>query len=107
MSEAAYRRKLYASRKEVRVKVSEKTMARKAKHRALIDSLKSVPCMDCRQVFPPCCMDFDHKPNSGKVAAVGAMLACSIDKILAEIAKCEVVCSNCHRIRTQQRRNKR
>jgi len=29
----------------------------------------------------------------------------TIDTLKEEIAKCEVVCSNCHRIRTKKRRN--
>lgn len=45
--------------------------------------------------------DFDHLPGVEKVMPVMAMArSCSRQRLLAEIAKCEVVCSNCHRIRT-------
>jgi hypothetical protein len=29
-----------------------------------------------------------------------------IDRILAEVAKCDIVCANCHRLRTFERRTK-
>ncbi len=48
-------------------------------------------------------MDFDHlRDKKSKKSAVGlmAMQEHSMKVILEEIAKCEVVCSNCHRIRT-------
>lgn len=68
------------------------------------DSLKTGPCTDCGNRFPPVCMDWDHLPGQVKVRAVGMMLSYSREKVLAEIAKCELVCANCHRIRTALRR---
>jgi hypothetical protein len=74
-----------------------------------IDGLKSVPCMDCGGRFPPVAMDFDHR--EGEVKAFDISRApwkvrskASIEK---EIAKCDVVCANCHRVRTQQRHESR
>jgi hypothetical protein len=32
------------------------------------------------------------------------MIFGSIDRMLAEAAKCDIVCANCHRLRTFQRR---
>lgn len=73
--------------------------------RAQIDNLKSVPCADCKQIFPPICMDFDHisGEKSGNVSQL--VFSNSLKKILAEIEKCEVVCACCHRIRTKSRNN--
>lgn len=63
------------------------------------------PCADCGQVFPPCCMDFDHLPGSVKKANVAdTSNFFTVRGVLAEIRKCEIVCSNCHRIRTFARR---
>jgi hypothetical protein len=50
-------------------------------------------------------MDFDHVRGEklfeiGQAPSKGASLA----TLLAEIAKCEVVCSNCHRQRTHDRK---
>lgn len=67
-----------------------------------IDRLKSVPCADCGGTFPPICMDFDHVGDD-KSFTISRASTRSIKTVLAEIAKCEVVCANCHRVRTQQR----
>lgn len=66
----------------------------------------TTPCMDCTNTFPAECMDFDHRPGEVKVNCVGIMVAhgWSWEKIETEIAKCDLVCSNCHRIRTRKRR---
>jgi hypothetical protein len=47
-------------------------------------------------------LDFDHRDPSQKVAAVSDMTASGYDvpTIETEIAKCDVLCSNCHRKRT-------
>ena len=68
--------------------------------------LKAAPCADCRATFPACCMDFDHRDGTAKLYNVGSMFAhhYSVDLINAEIAKCDLVCANCHRIRTRDRK---
>lgn len=73
-----------------------------------IDSLKDVPCADCGVKYPPYVMDFDHLPEFNKVANIPRLVnkRANHDSLLAEIAKCEVVCSNCHRIRTMTRGTK-
>ncbi len=70
-----------------------------------ISEVKSVPCADCGISYPSYVMDFDHLEGTLKLECVSKMTGFSKEKILAEIAKCEVVCSNCHRIRTFSRRN--
>lgn len=69
-----------------------------------LEALKDVPCADCRGRFPRVCMDFDHVRGE-KIDSISRMIRMSFsrDLILAEIEKCEVVCSNCHRIRTADR----
>lgn len=59
--------------------------------------------MDCGDSYPPYVMDFDHV-RGVKTRNVGNMRTCSIETIQREIAKCDVVCSNCHRERTHSRR---
>ena len=68
-----------------------------------------IPCMDCGGVFPWCAMDFDHRPEETKEFAVstkGWLKATPerLAQVEKEIAKCDVVCSNCHRIRTHLER---
>jgi len=60
------------------------------------DQLKNKPCHDCGQKYPPYVMDFDHRENKKRlVSKMGTFKG-----MLAEAAKCDVVCANCHRIRT-------
>lgn len=59
--------------------------------------------MDCGGTFPPECMDYDHRPGTEKYYGVGQLTG-SLTKMKAEIAKCDLVCANCHRIRTHARR---
>ena len=68
-----------------------------------LETLKRAPCLDCGDAFDPCCMDFDHVRGS-KSLSIARMYTTAWDKVLAEIAKCDLVCANCHRIRTNQRR---
>lgn len=73
-------------------------------HRSKIQGLKTAPCQDCGNKFPPVCMDFDHRPGEVKLFGISAAVRYSWDVILAEMAKCDLVCANCHRIRTEERR---
>lgn len=73
------------------------------KKRQLIQEFKKVPCADCGQSFPPYCMDFDHRDPSQKSFTIARVCAYGRAKLLAEIAKCDVVCAVCHRIRTHDR----
>ena len=80
-----------------------RTKARKALFNVLKEGR---PCQDCRNVYPSVCMDWDHRPGSNKRSAVSVMIQQGLgeETILMEIAKCDLVCSNCHRIRTAARR---
>ena len=72
------------------------------KRYAMIHHLKSVPCKDCGGTFPVYVMEFDHT-RGAKVCNVPKLWHCSGVMFLAEVAKCDVVCANCHRIRTRTR----
>jgi L-lysine 2,3-aminomutase len=52
-------------------------------------------------------MDFDHLDDSEKLDDVSRLTRFTKKKLLTEIAKCDVVCSNCHRERTHQRRQRK
>lgn len=70
--------------------------------RLMIEYKSGKPCADCENSFEPCAMDFDHVAGE-KLCNVSKMSAYSIKEIEAEIAKCELVCSNCHRVRSYNR----
>lgn len=63
--------------------------------------VKDSPCSDCGIKYPPYVMDFDHTGDD-KQFNVSRLwrLGCSLATLKKEIAKCELVCSNCHRVRT-------
>lgn len=103
---ALYSRR-YRERHPERVRNAQKNEnARRHKvGRAFIDNLKlSRGCADCGYAEHPAALDFDHRPGEDKLYCVGALWGSSRATILAEAAKCDVVCANCHRIRTWKRR---
>lgn len=71
----------------------------------LIYKIKEQPCMDCDQQYPHYVMDFDHRDGEEKMFNVSYVVRMGIShkRILEEVAKCDVVCSNCHRERTHRR----
>lgn len=89
---------------EQRERQSALTNAFRLKRAAWIQSLKDSPCLDCGGRFRPEAMDFDHRASEEKAFAISKQPTLSEVRILAEIAKCDLVCSNCHRVRTADRR---
>jgi len=81
-----------------------KDRSRSLARQSCIDGLKSKSCADCGSAYPPCCMDFDHV-RGGKVAGIGEMLTWNKARVLAEVAKCDLVCACCHRLRTHPDRH--
>ena len=62
------------------------------------------PCTDCGRVYAPQVMQWDHLPGSLKLGNISTdFRGRSRQEILNEIAKCELVCANCHAIRTFER----
>ena len=70
-----------------------------------MDSLKmDVACKDCGETFPPHVMHWDHLPGHVKLDEIGSMVGSRRrDAILTELKKCELVCANCHVMRTVRR----
>jgi hypothetical protein len=61
------------------------------------------PCVDCGET-DIVVLDFDHRSEVPKVENISRMVAAGWPwkRIVAEIAKCDVVCANDHRRRTAQ-----
>jgi hypothetical protein len=75
------------------------------RHRALLNQYKLARgCADCGFRAHPAALEFDHLPGVKKAFSVGNFGTRSLECLLAEVAKCEVVCANCHAIRTATRR---
>jgi hypothetical protein len=69
----------------------------------VLEHLRSHPCVDCG-TSDIRVLEFDHVrgEKSGNLSMMVAG-AWPLEKIIAEVAKCEVRCANCHRIITQER----
>jgi hypothetical protein len=66
----------------------------------LISVKKSTPCADCGCTFEPYQMDFDHIDPKTKKADVARLLEEPTEVLLVEVLKCQLVCANCHRVRS-------
>jgi len=82
----------------------DKSRARKKRlYNGVVATAKDRPCADCHLKFPLVCMDFDHVLGEKEFNIASGYEQVSLERLLKEIAKCEVVCANCHRIRTAKR----
>lgn len=61
-------------------------------------------CTDCGYREHPEALHFDHLPGTDKLFNISQLVTRSWASIEAEIEKCEVVCANCHAVRTANRR---
>ncbi len=59
------------------------------------------PCSDCKKHHHYAVMDFDHARG---VKRTELARADTWKQVFEEIPKCDIVCSNCHRLRTFKRR---
>jgi len=74
---------------------------RSVERRAAVGRMKEKPCADCETAYPFFVMDFDHRDPSTKDFTISRVVTrLAWDKLVAEIEKCDVVCVNCHRLRT-------
>jgi hypothetical protein len=66
----------------------------------VFEILKQSSCVDCGE-SDPIVLDFDHRDPSTKYRSVcDCVRDCALKRVKEEIAKCDVVCANCHRRRT-------
>ena len=95
----AREKELYELNKEAILKQQKERIAKRIKYTQ--DLKSNTPCMDCKQSYPYYVMDFDHRDPTQKVAHIQKMCtSASWERLLQEIDKCDIVCANCHRIRT-------
>ncbi len=106
IDQAAASKRHYEQNKQ---KIKERSIMRNEKQRdknkRYVNEIKSKSeCIDCGE-NNPLVLDFDHVKGD-KVMAVSDMIgsAYSLAAIQKEIEKCEVRCSNCHRVVTHERR---
>lgn len=70
------------------------------------DVLDNASCVACGE-DDPIVLEFDHIDRRDKSASVSAILlkGCTLDDVKEEIAKCQILCANCHRKKTAQENN--
>lgn len=95
-----YKRKWREDNRERIAAVSRAyTEQRVAVHRAKLDEIKLAQgCRECGYNAHPAALDFNHLDRGTKLFNIGQRKNASWDSLEAEIAKCEVLCANCHRI---------
>lgn len=102
----AYQTKYRETNREKTRKAVLKCVTRHRKHTTSALSAYKVArgCVDCGYNAHSEALDFDHLPGKGKRLCISAMRSLSMSIILSEVEKCEIVCANCHRVRTAARR---
>lgn len=99
-----YYRKYYKEHKDI---ILSGQLSKWKRAQKFVSEQKIKPCVDCKFVpLVPDQMDFDHVRGT-KITDIARLVArgVSIKKIQEEIDKCDLVCANCHRLRTAIRRN--
>lgn len=87
----------------------ERVRVRQAATLEFLRQLRRVPCADCGGTFEPYQMDFDHRDPTTKSfdLTTGRAMLMSRDRLLEEVAKCEIVCANCHAVRSARQAGQR
>lgn len=68
--------------------------------RAIVSERIKCGCMDCGEKNPVV-LEFDHRDPTEKVKDIAKLIhSGSVTRLKEELAKCDVVCANCHRKRT-------
>lgn len=96
---AALRRSFWEER------VRQETETRRDELAEIVRKAKDGACTDCRVPYPHYVMQFDHLRPETKLFNIAQWsdLLPSKERLQEELAKCELVCANCHAERTWQR----
>lgn len=97
---AEYNRRHYRRNKK---SYMDRAIAQRREVQAYLENLKRQPCKDCGVSYPPYMMDFDHVRGEKKFNLCSGPRRRGVKQVMEEVAKCEVVCANCHRERTHKR----
>jgi hypothetical protein len=98
-----YGKEHYAANRQHYIDAEARRKQAKAEVRMtfLVEFFRSNPCVDCGE-RDPLVLEFDHVRGKSFNIAKGIRDR-NWQSVLDEMAKCDVVCANCHRRRTAQR----
>jgi hypothetical protein len=101
---SAYGKEHYAANRQRYIDQARKVKRKLSRERTLylLEYFKTHPCVDCGEE-DPIVLEFDHLREK-RFNISKALHDRSLESVLEEIEKCEVVCANCHRRRTARRR---
>lgn len=100
-------RKAYKQRPEAKAAHKARKLAHRREVREWLNAYKvRVGCVDCGYNASAVALDFDHRDPTTKSFELGAAGRNYRTRAVleTEVAKCDVRCANCHRIRTAERR---
>ena len=74
---------------------------RRLRRRSKLDVYKQKKgCVECGYNGHPYALEWDHIDPSTKTKVVSAFYAGSLSRLFEEVRKCQVLCGNCHNIKT-------
>lgn len=73
----------------------------KARNLKIMEEAKESGCMDCA-VNDPRVLEFHHRPGEVKRYTIGRMYRHTEQDLREEMAKCDILCANCHIIRHKE-----
>lgn len=103
MDKREYDRKYHANRSPAAKE--RKQRLQRERQRSILKEIRkykqSKGCQDCSET-DPIVLEFDHREPSKKEVTIGTVIrfGWSLERLMKEIEKCDVVCANCHRRRT-------
>jgi hypothetical protein len=100
---AAYKQEHYRANRKRYIEMAQRRKKVMAAERIeyLVAFLRQHPCVDCGE-SDPIVLEFDHLRDK-KFGIAQGLRDRDWRSVLDEIAKCDVVCANCHRRRTAHR----
>ena len=101
--QSAYTKEHYRKNKKPYIERAKKRNAKSVQiyYDYVYTYLSEHPCVDCGET-DIVVLEFDHVAEN-KAFNISKMRLYPLEQIKTEVAKCEVVCANCHRRRTAKR----
>lgn len=88
-----YQKSYYAAN---RARYLLRNRKRAARNMAIVDAFKAKGCADCG-VADLDILELHHRDPAAKEQAIARMRCANVQKLEVELAKCDVLCANCHR----------
>lgn len=98
----AYKKKYHQENKAAET-LYARTQKQEKKKKAVY--LLGGACKNCGGVFHPSVYDFHHRNPSEKEFQPSSLMTYSWERIEKELQKCDLLCSNCHRIEHHAQEN--